>query len=154
MIHSLVGCLSAGRGEDASGPRLCQDVVADLEDLLQSQPEHYADLTALRADHAVPDEGLRRRGSTLWASVLPLTFICILRTKPGVRRASDQHRRIGRTSRRLLDDGLEVTDGPSGAFPPILQTDRVWRMMAVFCGPSPVLKRAGPVYEAAARARL
>ena len=60
LIHSLVGYLSAGRGEDASGPRLCQDVVADLEDLLQSQPEHYADLTALRAELAVPDGHLRR----------------------------------------------------------------------------------------------
>ncbi len=60
LIHSLVGCLSAGRGEDASGPRLCQVVVADLEDLLQSQPEHYIDLAALRAELAVPDVHLRR----------------------------------------------------------------------------------------------
>ena len=60
LIHSLVGCLSAGPGEDASGPRQCQDVVADLEDLLQSQPERYADLTALRAALAVSDGHLRR----------------------------------------------------------------------------------------------
>ena len=60
LIHSLVGCLSAGPGEDASGPRRCQDVVADLENLLQSQPERYADLTALRAELAVSDGHLRR----------------------------------------------------------------------------------------------
>jgi methylphosphotriester-DNA--protein-cysteine methyltransferase len=60
LIHSLVGCLSAGPGEDASGPRRCQDVVADLEDLLQGQPERYADLTALRAALAVSDGYLRR----------------------------------------------------------------------------------------------
>ena len=60
LIHSLVGCLSAGPGEDASGPRRCQDVVADLENLLQSQPERYADLTALRAELAVSEGHLRR----------------------------------------------------------------------------------------------
>jgi methylphosphotriester-DNA--protein-cysteine methyltransferase len=60
LIHSLVGCISARPGEDASGPRRCQDVVADLEDLLQSQPERYADLTALRAELAVSDGYLRR----------------------------------------------------------------------------------------------
>jgi AraC-like DNA-binding protein len=60
LIHSLVGCLSAGPGEDASDPQRCQDVVADLEDLLQSQPERYADLTALRAALGVSDGHLRR----------------------------------------------------------------------------------------------
>jgi methylphosphotriester-DNA--protein-cysteine methyltransferase len=60
LIHSLVGCLSAGRGEDASGTRQCQEVVADLEELLQSQPERNADLTALRAALAVSDGHLRR----------------------------------------------------------------------------------------------
>ncbi len=59
LIHSLVGCLSAGPGEDASGPRQCQDVVADLENLLQSQPERFADLTALRAALEVSDGHLR-----------------------------------------------------------------------------------------------
>ena len=34
--------------------------MADLEDLLQSQPEHYIDLAALRAELAVPDAHLRR----------------------------------------------------------------------------------------------
>ncbi len=60
LIHSLVGCMSAGPGEDASATRRCQDVVADLEDLLQSQPERCADLTALRTELAVSDGHLRR----------------------------------------------------------------------------------------------
>ncbi len=60
LIHSLVGCLSAGPSVDASGPDRCQDIVADLEELLRSEPERYADVTALRADLAVSDGHLRR----------------------------------------------------------------------------------------------
>jgi hypothetical protein len=60
LIHSLVGCLSAGPSEDASGPHRCQAVMADLENILQSQPECHADLTALRAELAVSDGHLRR----------------------------------------------------------------------------------------------
>ena len=60
LIHSLIGCLSAGPGEATSDPRRCQDVVAELENLLQSQPERYSDLTALRAELAVSEGHLRR----------------------------------------------------------------------------------------------
>jgi AraC-like DNA-binding protein len=60
LIHSLVGCLSAGPGEDASGPGRYQEVMADLEKLLQSQPERDADLTALRTELAISAEHLRR----------------------------------------------------------------------------------------------
>ena len=84
LIHSLVGCLSAGPGEEASGPDRCQDVVADLEDLLRRQPGRYADLAALRTELAVPEGlyGVAARRS--WASVLPLTLVYILRTEPVV----------------------------------------------------------------------
>jgi hypothetical protein len=60
LIHSLVRCLSTGPSEDASGPHRCQDVVADLENILQSQTERHADLTALRSDLAISDGHLRR----------------------------------------------------------------------------------------------
>jgi hypothetical protein len=60
LIHSLVRCLSAAPSDDASGPHRCQDVVANLEELLRSQPERYADLTALRAALGVSEEHMRR----------------------------------------------------------------------------------------------
>jgi hypothetical protein len=60
LIHSLVRCLSAAPREDASDPHRCQDIVADLEIILQSQTERHADLTALRSDLAISDGHLRR----------------------------------------------------------------------------------------------
>jgi hypothetical protein len=74
LIHSLVSCLSAGPGEDASGPHRCQAVMADLENLLRSQPERYADLTALRTELAVSD-GHLRRCCTVILGIDPATYV-------------------------------------------------------------------------------
>jgi len=60
LIHSLVLCLSAAPGEVAPCPHRCQDVVADLEDLLRCQPGRFADLTTLRGELAVSEMHLRR----------------------------------------------------------------------------------------------
>lgn len=60
LIHSLAECLSAGPSEDALGPYRCQEVAADLENILRGQPERYADLTALRAELAISDRHFRR----------------------------------------------------------------------------------------------
>ena len=59
LIHSLVGCLSAAPCEETSDPRRCQDLVADLENLLRPQPGHYADLATLRAELVISDGHLR-----------------------------------------------------------------------------------------------
>ena len=103
LIHSLVGCLSAGRGEDASGPRRCQDVVADLEDLLQSQPEHYADLTALRAALAVSDGHLRRCCKQI-LGIGPAAYVHLyLSDRPVVLRARDRHRELPCNRNWIID---------------------------------------------------
>ena len=95
LIHSLVGCISARPGEDASGPRRCQDVVADLEDLLQSQPERYADLTALRAELAVSDGHLRRCCKQI-LGIGPAAYVHLIsgRTEPVVLPAGERCREL------------------------------------------------------------
>jgi AraC-like DNA-binding protein len=60
LIHSLVGCLSGASGEASLDPRRCQDVVAELENVLRRQPGRHADLAALRAELAISDGHLRR----------------------------------------------------------------------------------------------
>jgi hypothetical protein len=74
LIHSLVGCLSEAPSEDASGPHRCQDIVADLENLLHCQPERYADLTALRAELAISDRHLRRCCKVI-LGINPATYV-------------------------------------------------------------------------------
>ena len=86
LIYSLVGCLSASPGEDVSGPRQCQDVVADMEDQLQGQPEHFANLTALRAELAVSDAHLRRCCKQI-LGIGPAAYIKLNRSER-IRRAS------------------------------------------------------------------
>jgi hypothetical protein len=94
LIHSLVRCLSAGPSEDASGPHRCQDVVADLQNILQGQPEHSADLTALRAELAVSEEHLRRCCNEI-LGVGPDTYVHLY-LSDRARRAS-----LGKTARGI-----------------------------------------------------
>ena len=94
LIHSLVGCLSAGPGEEASGPHRCQDVVADLENLLRRNPDAMP--TWL---HCAPNSPSRRdiygvAARRSWASVLPLTLVYILRTEPVVLPREEKRREL------------------------------------------------------------
>jgi hypothetical protein len=93
LIHSLVRCLSAGPGEDAMGPHRCQYIATELENILQSQTEHRADLTALCADLAVSD-GYLHRCCKVILGIDPATYVHLY-LSDRTRRASPWEQRGG-----------------------------------------------------------